>query len=190
MDKQKIIDKILKVKALADKGTEGERANAERMLKELMEKYGISESDLKDDVKDVYMLDTKNSMFIQLLVQIIHTNVDPDIKIWNIESISKKDKKALSEAGYGDATGNVAIGCTKMQFIEIKMLCDIYREDFEKQLDVFMYAYFSKNKLLLPPKEGDESQKPSDQEIEKALKAYAMERGIDKKEIYKMIENT
>ena len=188
MDKQKIIDKILKVKALADKGTEGERANAERMLKDLMEKYNISEAELRDDVKEVYMLDTKNPLYIQLLMQIIHMCVDPEIKVWNIESVKKKDKKVLADAGYGDATGNVAIGCTKLQFIEVKMLFDIYREDLEKQLDVFMYAYFSKNGLLLPPKEGEDAKAVTEDDIDKALKAHAMERGIDKKEIRKMIE--
>ena len=43
MSKQQIIDRIMKVKALADRGTDGERTAAQRLLEEMMEKYHIDE---------------------------------------------------------------------------------------------------------------------------------------------------
>ena len=190
MNRQEILDKIMKVKALADRGSEGERANAEKMLSTLMKKYGINDDDIISDKVEMYMIDTENQLYIQLLVQIANSVAGHDLKVFGIDNAPKKAKKELADFGYGDANGNVAIECTKAQFIEIKMKFDIYKEDIKKQIDIFMYAYFSKNGLLAkaPEKSSDEYKAPSQEEIDKALKAAMMERGIDKKEIYKMIE--
>lgn len=189
MNRQEILDKIMKVKALADKGTDGERANAEKKLRVLMEKYGIKDEDIVSDKVEMFLIDTENSMYIQLLVQVANNVAGHDLKIFSIENSPKKAKQELSKMGYGDATANVAIECTKAQFIEVKMMFDIYKEDLKRQIDTFMYAYFSKNQLLAKPKEGAEHKEATQEEIEKAFKAAMMEQGIDKKEFYKMIEN-
>jgi hypothetical protein len=189
MTKEEILDKIKKVKALADRGTEGEKANAEKMLKIMMDKYGIKDEDIVSDKVEIYLIDTENQLFIQLLVQICNSVAGHDLKVFNLDRSPKKAKIELSKMGYGDATANVAIECTKAQFIEIKMLFDIYKEDLKEQIDTFMYAYFSKNHLLAQPKEGAENKKATPDELAKAFKAAMMEQGIDRKEVYKMIEN-
>lgn len=189
MNKDAIIEKILKVKALADRGTEGEKKNAERMLAELMKKYNISESDIDTQKTDIYLLDTEDKMFLQLFVQLYHLNYGRDREILDGTKIPKRLRKEWSEFGYGDANGNIAIRCTKAEFIEIKLLFDLYKEDLKKQYDTFLYAYFIKNDLLVPPTEEESKQKSSDDDIQKAIKAMQMSNGIDKKEIYKMIEN-
>ncbi len=68
MDKSEIIDKILKVKALAERGASGERNNATKLLQSLMKKYGITESDLYSDEKDLYFINTCGNT--QLFVQV------------------------------------------------------------------------------------------------------------------------
>lgn len=191
MTKEQILDKIAKVKALADSGEIGERAKAEAMLKSLMEKYGISEEEIDSEKKEIYLLDTEIDLYIQLLVQIGHLVTGSDLKLFKLNKSKAKEIKELSKLGYGDATANVAFECTKAQFIEIKMMFDIYKEDMKRQLDIFVYAYFSKNGLLAEPSKDDSgnSKEPSQAEIDKAMKAAMMEKGIDKKQIYKMIEN-
>lgn len=189
MTRQEILDKIMKVKALADQGSEGERVNAEKKLKILMDKYGISDEDIVSDKVEMYLIDTENQLFVQLLVQISNVVAGHDLKIFGIENSPEKAKKELANMGYGDENANIAIECTKAQFVEIKMMFDIYKEDLKTQIDTFMYAYFSKNKLLAKPKEGDERKQATQEELEKAFKAAMMEQGIDKKEFYKMIEN-
>lgn len=191
MDRQQILDKILKVKALADRGSNGEKANAERMLKELMEKYHITDEDIQSDKVELFLIDTESDLYIQLLVQICNSIAGHDLKIQNIKKTreAKKAVKELSQIGYGDATANIAVECTKAQFVEIKIKFDIYKEDMKRQLDIFMYAYFSKNNLLAKPKEGTENKKPTQEEIDKVIKATMMAHGIDKKEILKMLEN-
>ena len=189
MTRQEILDKISKVKALADRGTEGEKINAEKMLKSLMDKYGIKDEDIIDDKVELYLIDTESEMFIQLLVQVSNSVSGKDLKMFNLNNSPKTAKKELSKLGYGDATANVAIECTKAQFLEIKMMFDIDKQDLNSQLDVFMYAYFSKNGLLAKPKEGEEHKQLTEEELNKIYKAAKMAYGIDKKQIYKMIEN-
>ena len=189
MNREDIIAKILKVKALAERGSEGEKANAERMLSELMQRYNISDEDINVDKQDVYLLDTENEMFLQLFVQIYHLNYGRDREILDGTKIPKKLKKEWAGYGFGDENGNIAIKCTKAEFIEIKMLFDIYKEDLKRQYDTFLYAYFIKNELLVQPTEEESHQKSTKDDIKKALKAMQMSEGIEKKEIFKMIEN-
>ena len=40
---------LKKIKALADRGVDGERESAQTLLARLMEQYGISETDLEED---------------------------------------------------------------------------------------------------------------------------------------------
>lgn len=47
MDKEKAIEKIAKVKQLAEKGVGGEKEDAKRLCKELIKKYGITMEDVK-----------------------------------------------------------------------------------------------------------------------------------------------
>ena len=40
---------LKKIKALADRGVDGERENAQAILYRLMEQYGISEAEIEED---------------------------------------------------------------------------------------------------------------------------------------------
>lgn len=187
MTREDIINKILKVKALAERGTEGEKKNAERMLNDLMQKYNISDSEIDIEKREVYLIDTENPMFLQLFVQIYHLNYGRDREILDGSKMKKSLKKEWASYGYGDENGNILIRCTKAEFIEVKMLFELYKEDLKKQFDTFLYAYFMKNDLLV--KRTEEDKDDTDADIEKAIKAMQMSNYIDKKEIYKMIEN-
>lgn len=185
MTKQQIIDRIMKVKALADRGTDGERAAAQRLLEELMEKYHIDEADIDIDKKETYIIDAGDPIFKELFQQMYLVKFGRDRDIWNIEKMPKKDKKLISELGYGDKNANLAIECTKAEFLEINTLFEIYRNDLKEQLETFMYAYFHKNDLLAP---ADPNHDSTEEDERKALKAMFMAKGIEKKEIHKMIE--
>ena len=188
MNKDKIINRIMKVKALADRGTDGERAAAEKLLKELMDKYGITEADIDSEKVDYHMLKTgSEQMFIQLFSQIFHLRFGKQAKFADIRKMSKKDKRIMSEAGYGDKDSDVAFECTYAEFIETKAVFDIFKADYIKQLDVFQYAYFDKNDLLLPC--DDEMPESSEDDVKKAMQASIMAMGIEKKEVNKMIES-
>ena len=183
--RQQILDRIMKVKALADRGTDGERTAAKRLLDELMEKYHIDEDNIDTDKKDHYFIDTGDSLFSKLFFQLYLSKFGTNRSVWSIDKMPKKEKQFMANMGFGDKNANHAIECTKAEFLEVKMLFEIYKNDLNKQLDTFMYAYYSKNDLLVPANQDKELTK---EEEEKAFKAMLMAAGIDKKEIYKMIE--
>lgn len=43
---------LKKIKALADRGVDGERESAQTLLARLMEQYGISETDLEEERRE------------------------------------------------------------------------------------------------------------------------------------------
>lgn len=186
MSKQQIIDRIMKVKALADRGTDGERTAAQRLLEELMEKYHIDEADIDTGKKETYLIDAGDSVFTKLFHQMYRVRFGIDRPIWIVDKMPKKDKRFFAEMGFGDKNANLAIECTKAEFLEVKTLFEIYRNDLKEQLDTFMYAYYYKNDLLAA---ADPNKESTEEEDIKALKAMFMAQGIDKKEIHKMIES-
>lgn len=54
MTKEEIIEKLKKLRRLADGGVDGEKDNAQRRIEELMSKYGITEDDFIEDKVDVF----------------------------------------------------------------------------------------------------------------------------------------
>ena len=60
---ENIIEKLRKIKKLADKGVSGESQNAKLLLKQLMQKYGINDFQIEDNEpqKD-YMFHVKNKL--------------------------------------------------------------------------------------------------------------------------------
>lgn len=186
MNQQQIIDRIQKVKALADRGTDGERGAAERLLKELMEKYHITEADLGEEVMEMHIFHLGESMFRHLFVQ-LHTKLfGRERPVYDISKMPKKEKKFLYESGFGDKDADAAIECTASEFLEISTLFSIYKEDFNRQFKVFRYAYYDRNDLLIEST-GDDSEL-SEEELERLRMAALMSMGIEKKQIHKMIE--
>lgn len=189
MGKDKIIERLLKIKALSERGKEGERENARKLLNSLMEKYGIKPEDLDSDKQDMYMAFTGNGnfdidLFVQVAARQFRGRNDPGVK--NLRKVPKHLIRQLSKLGYGPANSNVAIECTKADFIEIVSTFEIYKQDLRKQAKTFFYAYLDANDLLVPA--SDEKRQPTEEELERAMSAALMSPGIKKKTIHKLIE--
>lgn len=190
MEKDKIIERLLKIKALSERGKEGERENARKLLNSLMEKYGIKPEDLDSDKTDLYMAFTGNGdfdfdLFLQVAAKQFRGRSFPGVR--NLKKIPKKYIKTFSELGNGPANSNVAIECTRADFIEIVSTFEIYKEDLHKQAGTFFYAYLDTNDLLVPS--NGNGKQPTEDEIDKALSAKLMSQGIKKKTINKLIED-
>lgn len=188
-ERESIIERLLKIKALAEQGVGGERSAAERLLNSLMEQYGISPEDLDSDVVEyhlAYIGDEKND--IRLFSQIAHKlhKGPSEVKIADIRKAPKDHKEAWARAGLGPKNSNVGIRCTKAEFIEVMSTFEIYKEDLHRQEKAFFYAYLYKNNLLLEPS-GDRPEL-TEEEIKELKAAYLMAEGIERKDIYKQIE--
>lgn len=55
-ERERLLDKLEKVRALAERGVGGEKESAERTLAALMERYGITEEDLEDSKTSIHWI--------------------------------------------------------------------------------------------------------------------------------------
>lgn len=188
-ERESIIERLLKIRALAEQGIGGERSAAELLLNSIMKQYNISPEDLDSDVVEyrlVYIGDEE--IDFRLFSQIAHKlHKGPgEVKIADIRKASKANKVAWERAGLGPKNSNAGIKCTKAEFIEVISTFEIYKEDIHRQEEAFYYAYLNKNELLLEP--SDDQPELTEDEIKKLKAAAIMEAGIERKNIYKQIE--
>ena len=188
-ERESIIERLLKIKALAESGLAGERSTAERLLNSLMLKYSISPEDLDSDVAEYHLAyagDNRND--IRLFFQVAHRlHKGPGKpRVADIRKAPKAHKEAWAKAGLGPKNANVGIYCTKAEFVEVLSTFEIYKEDMHRQEDAFYYAYLDKNELLIESSE--DQPEPTEDEIKKLRAAALMAEGIERKNIYKQIQ--
>lgn len=189
MEKERIIERILKVRAIAKDGVGGERVAAEQLLSSMMKQYGISLEDIEQDAKEyrlAYIGDGRYEFKLFAQIACILYKGPGHPKIADLRKAPAKHKRAWAEAGLGPKNANVGLYCTKAEFIEILSVFEIYKADFIRQEEVFYYAYLDKNDLLL--KSEGEQPDLTDEEIDRLMSAERMKRGIKKQELYKQIE--
>ena len=167
MDKKEILHKL---KALADRGVNGEKENAEKLLNKLMKKYNISEEDLEQEyTKDVFIA-LRNDAERRICSQILYAYFD-ERPLWKRR---------------GDRT-KYFVELTPAQEIEFKYILSTYINAFYKEQEILLHAFVQKNQIF--PKNGpvlDES-KLTLEEREKRLKAQLMMQGMEKTIIRKCI---
>ena len=128
---------LKKLKALVDRGIDGEKVNAEKKLKELMRKYDISENELIEDKITTVAFKYHGKEQRRLLVQIIYkvTNCTDFYTYHSINS-GRKSKTSLGA------------DVTAAQKIEIEFLFDFYAKQYEKERSNFLEAFIQKHKLF------------------------------------------
>lgn len=88
---------LQKIKALADRGVEGERESAQAILSRLMEQYGISEAELEEDRRETAWFAYSQEIERRLLAQIIYM-VTGGFVLWVRGNVHRTQAK---EAGRG-----------------------------------------------------------------------------------------
>lgn len=184
---EQIIEKLRKVKTIANEGTEGERQAAEQLLSSLMKQYDISAEQLEDQKADYHMVYTGEGKYdYKLFKQIVFRfRSSSDVKFADLRKAKKSYIKLWSREGLGPANANAGVYCTKAELVELMSIFEIYRRDFSEHLQAFYYAYLDTNDLLV----GEADAPLTEQEREMLRKAAAMALGIEKKELFKQIEN-
>ncbi len=161
---------LLKIKALAERGEGGEKESAQLFLSRLMDKYGITESDLNEETVECEWFRYKDELQRRLLNQIIYM------------VLGKVD-------AYKRAGGNfklVGVYCTTYQRIEIEANYEFYKNALADELNIFMSAFCSKN--LIFPQEVIKNLNPnSETNPHKALKVALMMEGMEQHTLRKMI---
>lgn len=184
MNKQQILERIRKIKALADAGVEGERDNAQRLLDELMQRFGITEEDLASESEELHFFtvgDPSTKSYDWKLLLQLSALIDPDFKIMPIDREIRKLLRHRPESNLC----NIVMTCTRAQFVELTAKYIIYRKGWEENLDTFFYAFLKRNNLLVQAKTNE---KPTPQELQRATRAASMQQGITKTDYLKQIE--
>jgi len=136
MQREKVLDKLRKIKALAERGVGGEKETALRMYEELCRKYEISE-----DEAEAALMRLENRWFgystpleEELLVQIFYKVTGDKTHYVYTGNYSRRKKRGCV--------------CTELEAAEIQLLFNFYREKMKEELEAFMIAFKQKNSLF------------------------------------------
>jgi hypothetical protein len=95
-------------------------------------------------------------------------------------------RKVLDDSEY-----NYELEMTLSEYIEVKARFDFYWLDYQEKKkeheSIFFRAYIGKNDLWAKPDEDEESQKPTEEELEHHMKARAVQATFDRAEYLKRI---
>lgn len=171
MDKN-IIDKLKKIKALAENGIGGEKTGAIELYNKLLAKYELSDSEVTEEEVERHWLRFKSEIEKRLLIQIAY-KVTGDPVFW--EKTDKRNKI-------------IGIECTEFELDQIQFYYSFYKEHLKEELELFMSAFFNTNNLfpdetarcyLKAQELADESD--SKRDLAKIAKIMMMSEAIDKK---------
>ena len=166
---EKYIELAKKLKALADRGVDGEKFNAIRQLEKLMAKHDFTLEDLQNEEKHFNPIRIKKNGK-NLLLQICSMVIDGSIR------------KAYENKGvlYAETTHS--------ELIEIEAKYNFYYHIFQKELEIFYEAFIYKNNLY--PEHGSckNVNDFTEEELKKYMKIRIMANSIDKSIYHKQLQ--
>ena len=150
-ERERLLEKIRKVQALANRGADGEKQSAAALLDRLMTQYGIDEAEIAEERLEKCFFRYKTPYERKLLVQVIYT-VTGKIPFKCVGSYSGRARK------------QVGIDCTAAERLENEFSYEFYKAALE---DIFPPA--SKKAEEIPAAEISRSE---------ALKLQALMAGM------------
>lgn len=166
-ERERILQRIRRVQALAERGVAGEKESAAATLDRLMKQYGITEADIAEERRELAWFRYKTPIERKLLLQVIY-------------AVTGRAGSGCVGAYTGRTRKQVGIQCTAAERLEIQFDYDFFRAALEEEMGRFFSAFLIKNGIF--PPEGKESEElPPSQEIsrEEALKLEALMMGMD-----------
>jgi len=127
--------KLLQIQALAERGVGGEKVNAARMLKDLLDKKGLTIEDLNDEPERQIYWFKYNTVYEKNLVHQIVTSV------WQAKSIRFYLRKGKAMHGFK---------LTAEEYESVNRQHDIYRKELKGEMDMLFSAFIQKHKLVAP----------------------------------------
>ena len=131
---EKNIELLKKLKALAERGIEGEQAAAKKILDRLMAKYGIAEEDLSDDKLEDHDFRFHTPQEHKLLTQVMY-------------KVAKDRERYHYARGKGCQTTE-GITCTKAEALQIQIEYEFYLKLWQEDLELFLEAFIQKHEIF------------------------------------------
>lgn len=176
-DRDDILARLAKMKALAERGESGERDNAARLMESVAAKYGIDLDAVGAEAESdhpVTFSGWKKSLAVQLLgLMRIEQYGDRNADHCYMASIGRGAKKRLF------------VTCTDSQFVELMAKHSVLCRDYEEQRKAFYRAFLVANDLLLPAVENEQF---SDRELEEARLSNRLAAGIKRSNLHRQLE--
>ncbi len=167
---EKILELARKLRALADKGVDGEKDTALLMLQRLMKKHGITIDMIsEDEIKEhsFKIEETYSRFFGQIVASVLGSKVS--VSYYPHQKGKKREQ---------------FINCTPYQAIEIEAKYNFFVECYKKELELFYQAFIQQNHLYVKKNDNDEDDSEekelSREEREKLYKMVNMMQGMDR----------
>lgn len=174
-DRERILERIKAVQALAERGDRGEKENAAAMLERLMKQYGITETELAEDRREIAWFRFKTPLERRLLNQIIYT-VTGRAGYSCVGMHTNRPRKMLG------------LECTAAERLEIEFSFEFYNAALEKELDRFYIAFLQKNRIF-PDNPIDDVPDAGEINLEEAQRLSMMMAGMEEHTRRKMLES-
>ncbi|MDR1565502.1 MAG: hypothetical protein LBS74_11145 [Oscillospiraceae bacterium] len=166
---------LLKIKALAEQGIEGERKTAQQTLKKLMQKYEISENELETEKIETAWFAYSQEIERKLLSQIIY-KITGEVASGCVGGSSNRKRKKLG------------IDCTAAQKLEIELNYSFYKQALQKELATFMLAFYQKNNIF-PATPSNKAKETTDEELKAWNLAGIMSEAMQTHTLNKALAN-
>lgn len=134
IQREKIAEKLKKIKALAERGVGGEKETAMRMYEELKARYEIEDEEIMTDAVTLHWFGYKNDLEEDLLTQIFYKVTGSTVYRRYIGDYKRRKKRGVE--------------CTEIEAAEITLLFNFYREELKRELQAFMIAFKNGNHLF------------------------------------------
>ena len=186
MNIDEIKARLMKMKALANAGVGGERANAEKLLIELAEKYGINLDEFEDG-EEVVSFEFKFSSIWQrkLLSQLVGLMRQEKKK--RGEALREKELEIYSWLYKRGSENERTVYATKSDWLELMAKFEVLKAAYKRQQKSFYLAFLMANDLLTDP--DDDAPEPTPEERKAYRAAVFMSTGIERTSLHPQLEN-
>jgi len=191
-NKERIIERLNKLKKMRENGEEGERTNAAALIEDIMRRHGIKENELENDGETMFWVHVESplhkNLFLQLLGLVsgerrMRVRYLPELS----EDVEKQMRTDLGNVIPATDKYNLVGWAKTSDFAETIARYNMYKDDFNKNIDQFYYAYLYKNDLLVDPEEG-ESENYDREKMESVLNSIRMAQNIRRAEVLRQLE--
>lgn len=166
----KLLERLNKIKALADRGVGGERENAEALLSRLLEKYNVSEEELILDTPSEHEFRFWGHYGADLFNQVVYSIV-PESQIMRYR--------------YKKNCHTRFVKCTEAEAIQIKETFEFYRNHLDEGFKNYYTAFIMREEIFPenPPEDDNANHADISQDARRLI------RMMDKHERRLMIES-
>lgn len=174
-ERERLLEKVKRIQALAERGIGGEKDSAAALLDRLMKQYGISEAEIAEERREIAWFRYKTPLERKLLNQVIYT-VTGRIPYGCVGRYTGRTRK------------QIGIECTAAERLEIEISFEFYNAALQQELERFYSAFLHKNGIF-PANAIDELPEAPEPDVEEARRISMMMAGMDEHTRRKMLES-